>query len=1072
MKIGTWQLFIFLVFVLAQSLAHAGPASVAYEGFISDAVGVPINPLPGGGSTVIQMKFEILNPSSCSLYVETHNVQPLDGVFSVKIGTGTVVSGTFASAFAPNGGPYGGACNYFPAPGDTRKLRVHVFDAGAFQTVATMDLSSSPFAMNADFSFNSDRLQGFQSSDFIQTTADVTQARASSLFAPSVYNNLVNLDSNATGAFELPSGNTAQRPSGTLGQIRFNSQTGDVEFYNGAAWTSMSAPPIGTSAGTVAAGNDPRIVGAIQDLGSTPGIQAGAEGSQPAASNTGKIYLATNTRRIYRDTGSWVIMGTGDYNDLINKPTGDSLLPSQTSNNGKFLTTNGTTASWGSIAWSQITSVPTTLSGFGITDAVSSTTVRTANTVFAGPTTGGSAAPTFRALVANDIPTLDAAKITTGTLGVVNGGTGQSTYTDGQLLIGNSTGNTLTKATLTAGSNISITNGAGSITISTSGAPPTGTASGDLGGTYPSPTINNDAITSGKIADGTIANVDIAGAAGISHSKLANASAGQILMGNAGGTITATTISGDASLSSAGALSVEKIRGSDVSATAPANGNFLRFNGSQYQPTLLHNSDLRSDDNLSSLFPTSCTNFQTMTWNGVSGNFTCTTIPGDNMGSHMANQNINMNGFWLSGNGSAQGIFVDSSNKVGIGTSTPIAISSAATKLDVSGSIVLSPNSVETGLYWNDPFTAGTQTITNVSGLRINGGFHINAGESNSTPGILFEISGNEKMRVKGDGNVGIGTSTPSSKLHVYNGDINLETNYAVKIGDEMVLSRQSDKVIVGSNLVTPLTFWSGAEKMRLDEDGDLGIGTTDPLSPLDVRKNGTAANPAIAIGQANTSNAGTGLFAPAGNTLAIATGGIERMAVDNAGAKFSVPVIVANGTRSVRLEGPTAGPASTQYQFRLPSNNPSNPGEVLAHMGGGDTAWKDANNYSSSVLSYSANFTFDDTTNALNTNNKGVIFIDITTGSPAITVSCINKNFQNPNPGDFVFLIFNRNANAIGASFTITHNNSGSGCAGNSGNNKPIFTPTTSNINFGSNKRGSVQLMYVGSGWLVVNSN
>lgn len=53
----------------------------------------------------------------------------------------------------------------------------------------------------------------------------------------------------------------------------------------------------------------------------------------------------------------------------------------------------------------------------------------------------------------------------TGTLPVANGGSGQTTYTNGQLLIGNTTGNTLTKATLTQGSGISITNGAGSITI-------------------------------------------------------------------------------------------------------------------------------------------------------------------------------------------------------------------------------------------------------------------------------------------------------------------------------------------------------------------------------------------------------------------------------------------------------------------------------------------------------------------------------------------------------------------------------------------------------------------------------
>lgn len=57
----------------------------------------------------------------------------------------------------------------------------------------------------------------------------------------------------------------------------------------------------------------------------------------------------------------------------------------------------------------------------------------------------------------------------TGTVAVANGGTGQTTYTDGELLIGNSTGNTLAKSTLTAGSGISITNGAGSITIAASG---------------------------------------------------------------------------------------------------------------------------------------------------------------------------------------------------------------------------------------------------------------------------------------------------------------------------------------------------------------------------------------------------------------------------------------------------------------------------------------------------------------------------------------------------------------------------------------------------------------------------
>jgi hypothetical protein len=57
----------------------------------------------------------------------------------------------------------------------------------------------------------------------------------------------------------------------------------------------------------------------------------------------------------------------------------------------------------------------------------------------------------------------------TGTVAVGNGGTGQTTYTNGQLLIGNTTGNTLTKATLSAGTAISVTNGTGSISIANTG---------------------------------------------------------------------------------------------------------------------------------------------------------------------------------------------------------------------------------------------------------------------------------------------------------------------------------------------------------------------------------------------------------------------------------------------------------------------------------------------------------------------------------------------------------------------------------------------------------------------------
>lgn len=46
-------------------------------------------------------------------------------------------------------------------------------------------------------------------------------------------------------------------------------------------------------------------------------------------------------------------------------------LPGQTGNAGKFLTTDGTNASWATlaVAWSNVSSTPTTLAGYGITDA-------------------------------------------------------------------------------------------------------------------------------------------------------------------------------------------------------------------------------------------------------------------------------------------------------------------------------------------------------------------------------------------------------------------------------------------------------------------------------------------------------------------------------------------------------------------------------------------------------------------------------------------------------------------------------------------------------------------------------
>jgi hypothetical protein len=132
----------------------------------------------------------------------------------------------------------------------------------------------------------------------------------------------------------------------------------------------------------------------------------------------------------------------------------------------------------------------------------------------------------------------------TGTLSVANGGSGQTTYTDGQLLIGNSTGNTLTKATITAGSGISVTNGSGSITIAATGSGGTVTSVDVSGGTTGLTTSGGPITGSGTIT--------LAGTLGVANGGTGQTSYtdGQLLVGNStGNTLTKATITAGSGIS-------------------------------------------------------------------------------------------------------------------------------------------------------------------------------------------------------------------------------------------------------------------------------------------------------------------------------------------------------------------------------------------------------------------------------------------------------------------------------------------------------------------------------------------
>jgi len=96
----------------------------------------------------------------------------------------------------------------------------------------------------------------------------------------------------------------------------------------------------------------------------------------------------------------------------------------------------------------------------------------------------------------------------TGTLAVGDGGTGQTSYTNGQLLIGNSATSGLSKAVLTAGSNVSITNGNGAITISSTDTDTTYSAGNGLDLTGTTFSVNLKA-NGGLVIDTTELAVDL-----------------------------------------------------------------------------------------------------------------------------------------------------------------------------------------------------------------------------------------------------------------------------------------------------------------------------------------------------------------------------------------------------------------------------------------------------------------------------------------------------------------------------------------------------------------------------------
>ncbi|MDA9270627.1 hypothetical protein N9P57_00710 [Planktomarina temperata] len=175
-------------------------------------------------------------------------------------------------------------------------------------------------------------------------------------------------------------------------------------------------------------------------------------------------------------------------------------------------------------------------------------------------------------------------------------------------------------------------------------------------------------------------------------------------------------------------------------------------------------------------------------------------------------------------------INVNGSGNVGIGTTSPEA------KLDVESEILISGTDPILRMERGDGFNSDILKVESSTDNLIIG--------DTSLDDIIFEADNGEAMRIDGAGNVGIGTTSPSTKLEV----ISAANEEGIAIKDSSGNLKYKIRQFGGNSYST---FWdsTNTEKVRITSGGssffnggNVGISTTAPSHKLHLEGLSTSA--------------------------------------------------------------------------------------------------------------------------------------------------------------------------------------------------------------------------------------